>query len=308
MKRITLKASIVLGVVACAALASGREAKSDASPTISIGAVYGNVSPDQAEFLTPGARIVSVATSGAPMAIWEALEHGEKVECLECIAVVEPLLYDTNARTREISAWWLRRRIFGVFGPGEAYEHTLNALKSDPSAQRRANAAHALGEFLITPGVAACATALATDSDPGVRAAAASALGRLNDDGNGALLAALKDGDESVRIAAITSAGRVSTFADAKAFTAGLASLTGDPSAHVRRRAVELLDSLRASESVAAMIALAKGDNDDDVRISACHALGAFQDKSAQPTLEYLAQNDPNGLVRDMALIALRRL
>ena len=308
MKRIAFKTSILGAIVACAALVGGKDAKSDDAPTISVASVYGHVSPDQAEFLTPGARIVSVATSGAPMAIWEALEHGEKVECLECIAVVEPLLYDTNARTREISAWWLRRRIFGVFGPGETYEKTLNVLKSDASPQRRANAAHALGEFQITPGVAAVATALTTDSDPTVRAAAASALGRLNDDGAGALLSALKDGDETVRIAAITSAGRVSTFADTTAFTAGLASLTGDASPRVRRRAVELLDSLRAKESVAAMIVLAKSDTDDDVRIAACHALGGFQDKSAQATLENLGQNDPNGLVRDMALIALRRL
>ena len=52
-------------------------------------------------------------------AIWQALEHGEKVECLDCIPAVEKLLYDGNAKNREIAAWWLRRRIFGVFGPGE---------------------------------------------------------------------------------------------------------------------------------------------------------------------------------------------
>ena len=30
------------------------------------------------------------------MAIWETLEHGERVECLDCIPSVEPLLYDPN--------------------------------------------------------------------------------------------------------------------------------------------------------------------------------------------------------------------
>ena len=59
-----------------------------------------------------------------PTLIWETLEHGEKVECLDCIPVVAPLLYDSNAKNREIAAWWLRRRIFGVFGPGEVYEQT----------------------------------------------------------------------------------------------------------------------------------------------------------------------------------------
>jgi len=56
------------------------------------------------------------------------------------------------------------------------------------------------------------------------------------------------------------------------------------------------------------VIALAKSDADDDVRIAACHALGAFQDKSAEATLESIAQTDASGLVRDTALIALRRL
>ena len=52
---------------------------------------------------------------------------------------VEKLLYDANAKNREISAWWLRRRIFGVFGPGEVYERMVtqtlaNARRSEPCA------------------------------------------------------------------------------------------------------------------------------------------------------------------------------
>ena len=113
--RTNIKATILGLVLGCAALMGGNEAKSDA--TASPGgteAVYGHIPRDQVEFLTPGDRIKSVASSGAPMAIWEALEHGERVECLECIPAVSPLLYDANARTREIAAWWLRRRIIGV--------------------------------------------------------------------------------------------------------------------------------------------------------------------------------------------------
>src|SRR5436190_14717315 len=51
--------------------------------------------------------------------IWQVLEHGEKVECLSCIPLVSTLLYNEQPKTREIAAWWLRRRIFGVFGPGQ---------------------------------------------------------------------------------------------------------------------------------------------------------------------------------------------
>ena len=125
-----------------------------------------------------------MASSGAPTAIWQTLEHGESVECLDCIGAVAPLLYDANAKNREISAWWLRRRMLGVFGPGEVYEQTVNTLASDPSPAKRGYAASALGEFLVGSGITPLATALQSDSDPGVRAAAASALGRLNDDGS----------------------------------------------------------------------------------------------------------------------------
>ena len=93
-----------------------------------------------------------MTSSGSPSLIWETLEHGESVECLNCIPAVEPLIYDNNAEVREIAAWWLRRRIFGVFGAGEVYEHTVNAVKSDPNPQRRAYAAYALGEFLDPGG------------------------------------------------------------------------------------------------------------------------------------------------------------
>jgi len=111
-----------------------------------------------------------------------------------------------------------------------------------------------------------------------------------------------------VRIAAIGAAGRVTAFADGAAFATALTGLTGDGSAVVRRRAVELLDSTRAKGAVSQVIGLAKGDPDENVRIAACHALGAFQDKSAQATLESIAQSDASGLVRDTAQIALRRL
>ena len=155
-------AFLASAVLACASLLSGSEAKGG-NATENIGgtqALYGNIPPDQIEFLSTGDRIKSVAASGSMMAIWETLEHGERVECLDCIPSVEPLLYDANPRTREIAAWWLRRRIFGVFGTGEVYERTLQTLASDPDPKRRAYAAYALGEFLAAPGIEACAAAI----------------------------------------------------------------------------------------------------------------------------------------------------
>jgi HEAT repeat protein len=297
--------TILAAGFACATMMSGTDAKSDGELNGGgTAAIYKNIPPDQIEFLSTNERIVSVASSGAPSAIWEALEHGERVECLACIPAVAPLLYDATAQNREIAAWWLRRRVLGVFGPGEVYETTLATLKNDPNPTRRSYAANALGEFLIRPGIAACADALANDSDAGVRVAAAQALGRLNSDGNGALGRALGDGESSVRLAALKSAGRVNGFND----VASVARLTGDGDAQVRRRTLEVLDGLYAKDSVASVLALAKSDPDAEVRIAACHALMTFGDGSARATLESIAKDDPNGLVRDMAAIALRRI
>ena len=63
---------------------------------------------------------------------------------------------------------------------------------------------------------------------------------------------------------------------------------------------------MRAKDSVDGLIALTK-DADASVRNSAAHALGQIRDGRARAALEALA-NDPDGLVRDQALIALRRL
>lgn len=288
--------------IACASLISGTNATANTAENIAgTQKIYGDIPPDQIEHLSTGDRIKSVAVSGSMMAIWETLEHGEKVECLDCIPSVEPLLYDSNPRTREIAAWWLRRRLFGVFGKGEVYERTLQTLKSDGDGVRRMYAAEAIGEFLAFPGIEACAEAITSDADPTVRAAAARSLGRLNDATG--LDRALADADGRVKVAALKSATRVNTFKNA----AAVASLSGDGDVSVRRSTAELLGAMRAPEGVDALLTLAK-DPDANVRNAACHALGALHDAKARGVLEDLAKNDPNGLVRDQAQIALRRL
>lgn len=171
---------LAIGTALFGTILHAEPAYSDDAPDPAAGtrAIYGNIPNDQIEFLSSPDRIKSAVAGGSMSLIWETLEHGERVECLDCIPAVEPLLYDSNPQTREIAAWWLRRRMFGVFGPGEAYERTVNALKSDANPERRANAAYALGEFLAVPGIEACKAAIENDKDARVRAAAASALGR----------------------------------------------------------------------------------------------------------------------------------
>lgn len=307
-KNTKLQGASVLGIAALLASASlllGNDAGADASANIGgTQKVYGNIAPDQIEHLSTGDRIKSAAASGSMMAIWETLEHGERVECIDCIPSVEPLIYDPNPRTREISAWWLRRRVFGVWGPGQVYERTIQTLANDPNATRRAYAAEALGEFLAAPGVDAVSTAITKDSDPNVRAAAAKALGRLNSDGKGALSTALNDSDGKVKLAALRSAGRINKFADVATVT----KLTSDGDANVRRSAAEVIGTLRAKDGVSSLMNIAKNDPDANVRNAACHSLGALHDAQARPVLEDISKTDANSLVRDQATIALRRL
>jgi HEAT repeat protein len=266
--------------------------------------VYGTQVANSSEFISTTDSIKSAAASGAPTLIWETLEHGEKVECLDCIPVVAPLLYSSNAKNREIAAWWLRRRVFGVFGTGEVYQQTLQTLQTDSDPLKRSYAAYALGEFLAAPGISACASSLVTDGDARVRAAAASALGRLNDDGSGALGMALGDSDPTVRLAVLASAGRINTFSS----MGGLAALTTDSTPEVRRRAIEVLDALNVSDALVPVTAAAQNDADARVRAVACHALGTFGNPSVLTVLTNLSQNDPDTFVRDQATIAMRRL
>jgi len=304
MRSLKMGTLIASALVAVTATMSGSDARSDTWNGAGVSALHDNVPADQVEFLSTPDRIISVASSNSPSLIWETLEHGERVECLQCIPTVAGLMYDEHQQTREIAAWWLRRRMFGVFGPGQAYEQTINTLKNDPNAQRRAYAASALGEFLDKGGIQPLHDAITNDSSALVRASAASALGRMNSAGNGALSVAMKDSDESVRIAAIKSAGRVNEFTDEQTAS----TLTGDGSAAVRRLGVELLEGLHAKDTVASVMTLAQSDSDAQVRAAACHALGIFRDSSAKGTLQNIAQSDQNTLVRDAATIALREL
>ena len=261
------------------------------------------------ESVTTPERLMSVAQGGyAPTEIWRALEHGEKVECLNCIPAVSKLLYDDEPKTREISAWWLRRRIFGVFGPGEVYSRIVAAVADQTQPEkRRAYAADALGEFLTAAGAAPVAQAAVADPSPLVRRSAVRALMRLNTVGpSGELGRALSDTDEQVRLAALHASTRVNVFRD----VARVAALLDDSSSAVRTRALEALGTLRASDAVVAIIAKLSPDNEAQasVRAAAAAALGEIHDPAARDAVRAAAENDPDHFVRDAAAVALRRL
>ncbi len=269
---------------------------------------YQNLAPESLERLsTPDAIKAATMPNVAPTRIWRTLEHAERVECLDCIPYVSKLLYQGDARTREIGAWWLRRRVFGVFGPGEVYSQVVDTL-GDPeqSEARRAYAAEALGEFLTHAGLAPVARAAIEDPSARVRLSAVNALRRLGHQGpDGELGQAIGDSDEKVRLAALSASVRINTFSHVDAVVERI----GDESAIVRRRAAQVLGTLRSSDAVVGLIALTSPDSESDARVraSAVFALGQIGEPSAKEAVQ-AAQDDPDGFVRDAARIALRRL
>ncbi len=297
-------------LVAGATLFASGAVVADSGPNVLKGraSVYEHLDPGSLEEITPIEQLKGVGAGNvAPTEIWRRLEHGERVECLSCIPVVSKLLYDQNAKTREISAWWLRRRILGVFGPGQVYEQTLKTLADQAQPEhKRAYAAEALGEFLHQNGIAPVATALTQDPSPRVRKSAAYALWRLNSQGqNGELAAAVADSDEEVRLQALYTAVRVHVFTGVDAIVARI----DDPSPKVRKRTAEVLGAMRAKDAVVGLIAMSSPANESDpeVRASAVYALGKIADPAAKDAVN-AAMKDPYTFVRDAAKFASRRL
>ncbi len=270
---------------------------------------YRNLSAQSLENVSTVDAIKSAAMASnvSPTKLWRVLEHGEKVECLDCIVHVAKLLYDAHPKTREISAWWLRRRIFGVFGPGEVYSQVVATLGDATAPEaKRAYAASALGEFLIGTGVKPVATALVNDASPMVRESAARALRRLNSEGPNAELArAIADDDESVRLAALDAAVHIHAFSGVDAIVERIS----DASPLVRRRAAQSLGVMRVGDAVMGLIALSSAANEPDpsVRAAAIAALGKIADPASKPAVQ-AALEDEAPFVRDAARVALRRL
>jgi hypothetical protein len=272
--------------------------------------VYRQLSEDSLEQVTGAKALLAELKHPniAPTRLWKLLEHGEKVECLSCIPYVSNLLYSSNAKNREIGAWWLRRRIFGVFGPGQVYSQVVATLDpaSGQSEVKREYAANALREFMTPAGVRHVARAAVEDESPRVRAAAVAALRRLNSEGPAQELGrAIADESVEVRLAALKTAASINVFSSPEA----IVDRIGDESPLVRRRAAEVLGSMRVGDAVVGLTALASSANEPDagVRAAAVWALGRLADPAGKAAVE-AALRDGDPLVESSARIALRRL
>ena len=221
---------------------------------------------------SPGAQIPSSAAlmqaieNGSPERLAAMLEYGERLECMECVPLLErQLLESDDALVREMAAWWLRRR--GV-GFAAVYREIRLVLQTDSDPVRRARAAEAIGEFMDPHGVAHLSAAL-SDTDARVRAAAVAGLGRINAPaGNVAIVSAFTDADATVREAAVGQVLIVNQFRDFDA----LMGLLSDSSIQVRRQAALALGTFRVGDAVPALSAMLS-DGSSAVRMAA--ALGA---------------------------------
>jgi HEAT repeats len=245
-------------------------------------------------------QMVNAIKSASPTALYAMLEYGERVECYECIPLLEQkLLSSDDAQVREISAWWLRRRSFG-FGPVMVNMQRVIATHEDPVM--RARAAEALGEFLDPNGLPALTKAARQDADQGVRLAAVRGLTRLNAPGSrDALRTALSDADERVRLAALTGLAKVNFFRDEDSVVARL----GDDSTNVRRAAAQLAGERRITAAAEGLVDLLQ-DDAPTVRQAAAIALGRIGGGDALEALAAAEVSEKHDGVLDAIDIAQR--
>jgi beta-lactamase regulating signal transducer with metallopeptidase domain len=150
--------------------------------------------------------------------------------------------------------------------------------------------------------VAALTVAL-KDSDPGVRAAAAQALGRLDDKSAGnALAAVLNDPSPEVQEQAIMA---LAELEDPRAVP-GLEKLLASSDADVREQAASRLGDLDLTVAPAALLNALK-DLNGDVREAAANSLGNIEDQKAVPALVPLL-NDPDKGVQEATVNALHNI
>ena len=245
--------------------------------------------------------MVNAIKNASPSRLYATLEYGERVECFECIPLLaDKLLSSDQAATREIAAWWLRRRSFG-FGP--IMEKMLEVVEHDADPERRTRAAAALGEFLDPHAADKLSKAATEDSDASVRAAGVRALGRLNTiKGNGALSAAMRDSDPSVRLAALEQVRKVSFFRDAAALLRAIA----DDDLQVRRTAAQLAGELRLVAAVEPLLGVLITDDSTQVRQAAAIALGRIGGGEAETALSDAKAVERDEGVQQAIAIALQ--
>jgi HEAT repeat protein len=192
---------------------------------------------------------------------------------------------------------------------GEEARPLLYAALSDSDPQVRARAASSVGHHHFAEGISRL-WPLLEDAETNVRAAAVIALGELETAGSAtlartseALERAAQDHAPEVRGEAVTVLARLP--ARPRSFVPALVARLEDESAEVRRRAARGLGNAGAEAVVPLIGRLA--DTSNDVRLAVLDALGQVGDPRAASGVLRLV-SDPNDEVRAEAVSVLGRL
>jgi hypothetical protein len=257
--------------------------------------------------LSPGTQaptteqlVTAIESNTAPTTLVALLEYGERVECHACVPLLQrAVLEHRDPEVRRISAWWLRHRIFAL---APIMAQMKSVLATDTSATRRARAALAIGEFMDPNGFEPLRDAAMGDAEPTVRAAAVTALGRLNHSGaNPILSVALRDAAVEVRRAAVGQILLVNFFRDHDALLETLV----DSDDEVRMRSARLLGTFRVAEAVPALRGMLETDANVRVRQAAAWALGRIGGEAARGALRTLQTTESSSLVQNAIEVAL---
>lgn len=220
--------------------------------------------------------------------------------------------------------------LLGKFSSEQAIEALAFALKDEEHEVRKA-VVHALGNLSGKRAYRSLMLAV-TDDDPEVRMLAADALGRTGmPEASEALLTLLRDPDLWVRAAAARGLGKtggeragqvlaeqIATAADIfllaiievlgrlrpETALAQLLQLTGHADPEVRKTVLIALAGYRWEAVRAAVLSLLS-DEHWSVRKAALKTLKQKHDADAQPLLERMVEQDPDGAVRQAAREAL---
>jgi HEAT repeat protein len=236
-------------------------------------------------------------------AIQAELERAEHLVCAGCTDMVLPLIDHSDARVRQVAAWWLARRATSR----RVYVDMLTRL-SQPDSLRARNAADVLGEFKYAASITALGAALSNPIYSGeARAAMAHALGSIGRNTAAApLQQALTDESPLVKAAALGALRSVEGFHDGMVAV----PLLGDADSQVRAEAAVTMGMMRAGNGASALVQTLANDPSALVRKSAAWSLGEIGAPSsvAGPALQKAAASDPSPFVRSLAQASISRL
>ena len=277
----------VLALSATAVLAEG--------PTL-FDPERGEISPDSR--IPTRAELLNAIRNSAPQDLMMLLEYGERLECAECMPLLEERMYtDEDPNVRRLAAWWLRRRMFGSLG---VEERLFDALRNSSDPVRRARAAMGLGEFQSAGALPAFLRMAASDPDATVREAVVKAAVRLNHRRSWEVLVeAMDDADVSVRLSALRGVLKVNGFAGQQSVIDRL----GDEDPRVRRLAAQIAGKLGITSAADTLQRLLLEDEASMVRQAAAWALGKLG--VGRSALTEARSKETNPRVRDAIEIAL---